>query len=578
MGACCWGRPPTWHPSRSGACRQTSAATSGRLVVCSTRCCQASAHSGAMTSPRHSPRFFETSPTGTRFRRRSPRHCETFSRARWTRAVGTRLPDISAVRFLLNRAPLNAAAEQLSASEVRPVRRWLLAALVAAGVLLGAGIGGLATWVTRPATSQAPVIRLPLPLGPNVQFTGRALPVLGISADGARIAYIANRRLYVRGVGDPEARALTPDDPFVGGTVSHPVFSLDGERLAFFYGNFPGGGVIETIAFSGGVRSRVTQVVNLTGMTWGPDGILYAEQDNGISLIPEAGGKPELLIRAAPGEAFQRPSMLPGGETVLFTVATTVSPVGPTADDWRKSSIVAESRRSAQRKTLIEGAGHAQYVSSGHLIYAREGVVYGVRFEARTLTVEGKEAPVVEGVLRNFGTPSTGTAHLAVSETGTLLYVPGPTSFESQAQRLTIVGRDGRDSPLNLPPSAYVAPRLSPDGRRIAFSLERTKDTSVWIYDLSGTAGARQLSGRRDRYPLWSPTGNASRISRIEGAGAGIYWQRADGTTRAERLTKAESGVAHYRRAGRRTGGTSYSPARKEAQARCGRYRFRPGR
>ena len=49
--------------------------------------------------------------------------------------------------------------------------------------------------------------------------------------------------------------------------------------------------------------------------------ILYGQPD-GIWQVPGASGTPELLIPVDEGERIHGPQMLPGGEWVLFTVAT----------------------------------------------------------------------------------------------------------------------------------------------------------------------------------------------------------------------------------------------------------------
>jgi Tol biopolymer transport system component len=67
----------------------------------------------------------------------------------------------------------------------------------------------------------------------------------------------------------------------------------------------------------------------------------------------------------------------------------------------------------------------------------------------------------------------------------------------------------------------------------------------VWIYDLAGASSIRQLTfGGRNRYPVWS--GNEFVVFQSDREGdAAIFWQRADGATPAERLTKAAQGEIH---------------------------------
>ena len=58
------------------------------------------------------------------------------------------------------------------------------------------------------------------------------------------------------------------------------------------------------------------------------------------------------------------------------------------------------------------------------------------------------------------------------------------------------------------------APRISPDGRRVVYTLSelgKWKDnkrvTSIWIADADGTNARRFLANEKDRLPAWSPDG-----------------------------------------------------------------------
>jgi Tol biopolymer transport system component len=66
------------------------------------------------------------------------------------------------------------------------------------------------------------------------------------------------------------------------------------------------------------------------------------------------------------------------------------------------------------------------------------------------------------------------------------------------------------------------------------------------VYDVSGAGAPHRLTfGGRDRYPAW--TADSQRVvfqSDREGDLA-LFWQRADGTGTAERLTKPEKDIAH---------------------------------
>jgi len=106
--------------------------------------------------------------------------------------------------------------------------------------------------------------------------------------------------------------------------------------------------------------------------------------------------------------------------------------------------------------------------------------------------------------------------------------------------------RKGNLNPLKVPPREYGLPRVSPDGKQIAFGIEDGKGSNIWIYDLAGTSAIRQLTvGGANRYPIWSADSQRVAFQSDREGDFGVFWQRADGSGTAERLTKPEQGVTH---------------------------------
>ena len=120
-----------------------------------------------------------------------------------------------------------------------------------------------------------------------------------------------------------------------------------------------------------------------------------------------------------------------------------------------------------------------------------------------------------------------------------------PAGFE-----LTLVDMDGTKKVLGqLPPTVY-APRISPDGKRVAFE---TRDPSgpdgprLWTAELSSVAGRRPLAlvaGAINWAPMWTPDGERLVFIVSGERGDAVYWRRADGTGDAEHLidTRAAEG------------------------------------
>jgi Tol biopolymer transport system component len=274
-------------------------------------------------------------------------------------------------------------------------------------------------------------------------------------------------------------------------------------------------------------------------MNWDASGIVFNQAGRGIMRVSANSGQPEVLVSVKDGEVMYGPQVLPGGEWLLFTLATAA-----TADGWEKAQIVVQSLKSSERKMLISGGSDARYLPTGHLVYALGGVLFAVPFDLRRLAVTGGPVPIVEGVKRSQGT--TGAAHFSVSSTGSLVYVPGPASTSLALSDLALVDRNGAVQPLKLPPGAYEYPRLSRDGKRIAVGSDDGKDASVWIYDVGGASAPRRLTlGGRNRVPVWSADGERVAFQSDRDGDLGLFWQRADGTTVAERLTKPDKDTAH---------------------------------
>jgi Tol biopolymer transport system component len=109
-----------------------------------------------------------------------------------------------------------------------------------------------------------------------------------------------------------------------------------------------------------------------------------------------------------------------------------------------------------------------------------------------------------------------------------------------------LLDASGRAEILKLPSAAYESPRVSPDGKQIAVGVVDDKETNIWIYDLAGTSAMRRLTfGGRERFPVWSTDGRYVAFQSDRDGELGIFWQRADFSGTAERLTKPEPGTAH---------------------------------
>ena len=283
--------------------------------------------------------------------------------------------------------------------------------VVAAGALfLGAVSAEFWRWADR-STESAPLIaRFAVPFGAGDRVGESGARVLAISRDGSQLAFVVGNRLHLRSIADFESRPIQGTEHQVG-QVRAPVFSPDGESIAFVSS---GPARIKRVAIKGGAAVTICDGCGPLGvMSWGDDGIVFAQGGSGlppgfagdratgisrIMRVSPDGGEPELLFEVQDGLPWDA-QMLPDGEHVLFGLIKNAAALvnGVTEEE---SQVVVRSLRTGQQTTVVANVMTPKYVSSGHLLYVRGGVLFARRFDMNRLAVVGREAPVVEGVRR----------------------------------------------------------------------------------------------------------------------------------------------------------------------------------
>ena len=401
---------------------------------------------------------------------------------------------------------------------------------IAGIVLLATTVGALGMWAFRP-TPERPITRFAVePPTLAIRIGGSSI---ALSPDGRRIVYEADGQLHLRVMEQMEARPIPGTE---GG--QDPFFSPNGESLGFSTE-----GQLKTMVLPAGAPVPVADVIpTAVGGTWGTEGqIIFGQSgDFGLSQVLDTGGAPEPFAVLGDALDVDYPNILPGGEWVVFTER--VSP------RWSGANIVAQSAVTGERRLLIPGGHRAQYASTGHLVYAREGALLAVGFDADSVEVVTPPVVLVEGVSTN---ERGGAAQFALSDNGTLAYLTGIGSLQNRA--LAMVGIGGGVERLNAPPAIYLSPRLSPDGTTLAVQSFEEDGAVIWTYDLSDDRQIQQLTfdGSNIR-PIWTPDGEritfASNLfdPQNDERTMSLYWQPADGSTVAERLTTAEEGTAHW--------------------------------
>ena len=417
----------------------------------------------------------------------------------------------------------------------RPVGR--IAAIAALASLAGAAIGGaIVWWVTRP--SPPPVARLSLvaPEGQQIRIEANHHDV-AITRDGSRVAYWTQDE---QGSNHLLVRSLTEFNTFVfdgGPSARGMFFSHDGRWIGFQSGMATGAGAtLMKMPVAGGAAALITRInANLRSASWGADDtILFAThvQETGLFRVKAAGGDAELITtpNQADGELDHVwPHYLPGGTHALFVIRRTAS-----------SDIALLDLRARTWSVIVRDGTMPSYAASGHLVYASAGMLQAVRFDLRNLQVDGTQVRMIEGIV----TKESGAADYALSETGTLIYLPGG-SVESGLAGLTWIDRQGARQVLPVEARQYRALRVSPDGRRVAVSIEEAAGVvGLWVLDPERTTLTRVTGPGISAFTFaWSPDSRHLAFAGDlagETGGDGVYLVLASGTTAPEVLVRRQ--------------------------------------
>lgn len=308
--------------------------------------------------------------------------------------------------------------------------------------------------------------------------------------------------------------------------ASDPFFSPDSQWIGFF-----ADGKLKKISVEGGAPITVCDGPSDRGASRGPDNTIVFSPTftSGLVRISAAGGAPQPIVTpdARKGERTYRwPQVLPDGKSVLYTVGMVASPAY-----YDDAPIALVSLETGKSHVVVQGASMARYLASGHLVYARAGALFAVPFDLKRGQVVGAPVPVLQGVL---GVPESGAAYFAVSDDGSLAYIPG--RIQADVGKLVWVDRKGNVQPLPAPAQNYSRPRISPDGKRVAVGVGPAGGGDAWVYNLERNTLTRLTFDGLDSYPVWTPDGKRVAFGTDKGLER-IEWKAADGSSTSEPIS-----------------------------------------
>src|SRR5678815_3935015 len=308
-------------------------------------------------------------------------------RRRW-RDIG----DVSVEIERIQTAPFQPASITL-ATPVARSRWWPVLVAVAA-----AAVAGIGTWVLKPALS-LPIVRSQVVLPADQRFPAwNGRQGIAISPDGTMLVYSAGNQLYMRKLSESEGRPIPGTE-----TAISPFFSPDGQWIGF-YSTVES--AIKKVPTAGGPPLQIAKTNGIFGTSWTRDLIVFSD---GVSIqsVSADGGEPKELARVESSQRAFGPQILGQDKAVLFSLLDIAKGVA----DWNQADIVVQPLPSGERKLLVRGGTDGRVVPSGHLVYETAGSLWAMPFGLGTLSVRGKAAPVVEGVVQ----PGTGPAASGLS-------------------------------------------------------------------------------------------------------------------------------------------------------------------
>jgi eukaryotic-like serine/threonine-protein kinase len=401
----------------------------------------------------------------------------TFSSVRYVlgrcleKNANLRLRDIGEARILLQ-GQVGGESESAVTPARSRARHLVLAAAAALVVGVIAGFAGFTAWPPMAAPAK-PVVRFSLPMLPSVPLFRGPGGSLTFSRDGRLLVYVVRPEGLSRS--DLRLRRFDAehDEPIRGTEGGFaPFFSPDGRWIGFFADQ-----KLKKIAVAGGPPTTICDQGRFSRAVWTDDGAILLGTSQGspsggsLARVSEAGGTPVDFTRLVPSRDrfHQSPQMLPDRRHFLFT---SVGSEG--------SKIALGSLDTGEHRVLFDGS-FGTWLPPNRILFAKGTELFAVPFDLRALAVSGAVERVLEDATTLEFARVVSIPLVAIDDSGSIAYAPLQASKQA-----TLVRADnyGRLTALPATPAAYVSPRLSPDGSRIAVAVEGDERRSeIWIVD-----------------------------------------------------------------------------------------------
>jgi serine/threonine protein kinase len=288
--------------------------------------------------------------------------------------------------------------------------------------------------VRRADRSESRVLHLQVqpPPGERMFNTYRGF---AISPDGTKLALVLRRSvtssLALKSLSDGSVTPIPATED-----ADHPFFSPDGKWIGFVAAN-----KLKKVAVSGGAPIVLTDAPWLRGAAWSDDGFIYVTPNvnTEVRRVPADGGEATTVtkLHSSEGEKSHRwVEVVPAAKVILYTLGL--------GQDWNHAKIVAENLDTGLRRVVVNGGTSPRYLPDGVLVYEREGSIFAIAFDPKSLSVSGTSVEVA----KNVDADAFGLAQMDFSRTGVLVTASPDTTSSDFV--FAWIDRAGKAEPFSL--------------------------------------------------------------------------------------------------------------------------------